>query len=142
LIRLFCYIYEDREWNSADNVPCDTSPDTIDWEDGHNYASVPSPTKQPYQSPSRAQTSRSEKCWGQNHPEFNSPKTRICWSEEENGYIRKWWRDNSSKYPTHVTAKLLEHIRNDKIAQAIFHPNHILDSSRIRHGLRANGINK
>jgi hypothetical protein len=80
--------------------------------------------------------------WGQEHPEFNSTKTRICWSDEENKYIRDWWKSIGSKCGSNVASKLLTHIKNDEYAIKIFHPNHTLDSARIRHGLRINGFNK
>ncbi len=87
-------------------------------------------------------TSASNIAWGQDHPEYNSGKTRISWSDAENEYIRHWWKTIGFKCSTNIASKLLAHIKNDNFAIQIFHPNHTLDSARIRHGLRINGFNK
>ncbi len=94
------------------------------------------------QSPPQGQWNTTNIEWGQDHPEYNSPKTRISWSSQENDYIRHWWKTIGSKCSTNLASKLLVHIKNDNFAIRIFHPNHTLDSARIRHGLRMNGFNK
>ena len=101
---------------------------------GHNSQSLVQ-SKQHFQSPPRHQQ-RTEMCWGEDHPEFNSPKSRIGWSKDEMDYIRNWKHENEFRYPKKLASKLLAHIRNDEYAHKIFHSNHILDSARIRHGLR------
>jgi hypothetical protein len=109
-----------------------------------NDCNVSSPqitNKREMQSPSQGECNANI-AWGQDHPEYNSPKTRISWSDEENNYIRHWWKTIGSKCSTNVASKLLAHIKSDNFAIKIFHPNHTLDSARIRHGLRMNGFNK
>lgn len=143
--------YNDTQWNesviesndvfSFDNSQRETTPKSHFHVQLSPPSSLSPSSKLLLQSPGKSPL-RSDVRWGHHHPEFNLPKTRISWSDEENEYIRSWWRENCSTCSTNVAAKLLAHIRNDKDAHAIFHSNHTLDSSRIRHGLRKNGINK
>ena len=117
---------EHEEWNHPPSNMC--------LSDDHQLQS-PTPNKRHLQSPTQER-------WGEDHPEFNSPKTRIPWSEDENNYIRDWWITTGSNCVSNVASKLLAHITKDENAHRIFHPNHTLDSGRIRHGLRINGFNK
>lgn len=136
------------EHNNFDLPNENSTSDTFRDEEGYqalpptpHHAQYTPPPNSHWQSPPTKQW-KGEISWGQNHPEYNSPKTRIPWSDEENDYIKRWWMEHGSAYHTNVAARLLAHIRNDPDAHAIFHSNHILDSARVRHGLRLNGFNK
>jgi hypothetical protein len=99
---------------------------------------VPLPAHQ-LQSPSKSHW-KAGITWGEDHPQFSSPKTKIGWSDAENEYITNWWVINCSTSTKNAAAKLLAHIKTDTAAHRIFHANHTLDSGRIRHGLRKNGL--
>jgi hypothetical protein len=127
--------YEHEEWNHPPESTVSNMSVSDDHQVDHQQVQLPSPRKQHLQSPTQER-------WGEDHPEFNSPKSRIAWSDEENKYIREWWIKSGSNCVSNVASKLLAHINKDENAHRIFHPNHTLDSGRIRHGLRINGFNK
>lgn len=77
--------------------------------------------------------------FGTSHPDFDSPSMRAKWTEEEMNYITQWCDREMQRNPNtkNVIAKCLKFIMNDPLALPIFHPIHILDSSRLRNGYRA-----
>ena len=77
-----------------------------------------------------------EPLWGTCHPEFNSSNRRISWSTREKDYIKDWLGRNGHQAKYRAT-ELLKHIHKDQNAHNIFHVNHIVDATRIRHGMRS-----
>lgn len=130
-------IYDNQSLHSKDKSTNRNTSNNVH----HNHIQLPSPNKLELQSPLHRNW-QPDIIWGQDHPECNSSKTRITWSDEENQYIRNWWMTNGLQSSTNIASKLLAHIKRDPAAHRIFHPNHTLDSARMRHGLRANGFNK
>jgi hypothetical protein len=65
---------------------------------------------------------------------------RVKWTEQEIDYVGKWCtktlRDNPSN-SNNIVARCLTHIRNEPAAHRLFHPNHILNSGRLKHGYEA-----
>ena len=80
--------------------------------------------------------STAEPLWGSGHPEFNSSNRRISWSTREKDYIKDWLGRNGHHAKFRAT-ELLKHIHKDQNAHNIFHVNHIVDATRIRHGMRS-----
>lgn len=84
--------------------------------------------------------------WGTAHPDYQSGGKKARWTAEEVEYIRRWCEhDNGgAMYSTNIAARCLAHIMRDSAALPIFHPNHVLDSARLRHGYRTymKSINK
>lgn len=76
-----------------------------------------------------------EPVWGMMHPDYTSQNRRILWSSQEMEYIQDWLVDNSHRTKNRAT-ELLKHIRLDTNSHHIFHVNHIVDSTRLRHGIR------
>lgn len=69
------------------------------------------------------------------HPDILSPKKRIPWTSYEINFVGKWC-DKNSKCPNMV-AQCLKAIHSDSSIKSHFHPSHIEDSTRLRHGLQA-----
>jgi hypothetical protein len=69
---------------------------------------------------------------GRKHNHIGSPNFRIPWTQDEINFVGNWCKEH--KDANNIVAKCLEYIRNDKEALEIFHPNHIFDSGRLRHG--------
>jgi hypothetical protein len=69
---------------------------------------------------------------GNLHPHFTSTNKRVPWSAAELKYVGSWCTTNS--HVCNVVAKCLHSIRNDPSVLSIFHPIHIADSARLRHG--------
>ena len=66
------------------------------------------------------------------HPHFTSANKRVPWSAAELNYVGSWCTANS--HVCNVVAKCLQSIKNDPSVLPIFHPIHIADSARLRHG--------
>jgi hypothetical protein len=69
---------------------------------------------------------------GNLHPHFASTNKRVPWSAAELNYVGSWCTANS--HLCNVVAKCLHSIKNDPLVLPIFHPIHIADSARLRHG--------
>ena len=69
---------------------------------------------------------------GSAHPHFASTKQRVPWSKAELDFVGDWCTQNS--HFTNVVAKCLHFIRKDPEVLPLFHPIHIQDSARLRHG--------
>jgi hypothetical protein len=74
--------------------------------------------------------------WGRLHPQYAADTQRIKWSDQEKYYIRRWLDNAGQGSSQHRVKDLLDHIRKDEHARAIFHVNHIVDGTRLRHGIR------
>ena len=74
--------------------------------------------------------------WGRLHPQYAADTQRIKWSDQEKNYIRRWLENAGQGSSQHRVKDLLNHIRKDEHARAIFHVNHIVDGTRLRHGIR------
>jgi hypothetical protein len=76
--------------------------------------------------------------WGTAHPDYQSGGKKARWTTEEVQYIRRWCEHDHGgyMYSTNIVARCLAHILSDRAALPIFHPNHVLDSARLRHGYR------
>ena len=81
--------------------------------------------------------------WGRDHPTMKaSPEARRAeWSPAELRWIKEWTRknlgDGVSAFSNHChIRKCLEDIIRDKNARLTFHPLHVADSGRLRHGFR------
>jgi hypothetical protein len=69
------------------------------------------------------------------HPDASSPNKRIPWTDYEVNFVGRWCKRNSCC--PNVVAQCLKHIKSDPNIKKNFHPIHIADSSRLRHGLQA-----
>ncbi len=77
--------------------------------------------------------------WGTEHPDYKvDGKGTAVWTDKEKIFLWEWCTNYRATYPEvkTVVAKCLNHIRTNPIAVRIFHRNHILNSSRLRNGLR------
>jgi adenosine deaminase len=74
--------------------------------------------------------------WGTEHPQYQQLKRRIVWSKAEKKYIRSWLNQKGTNTLQCRTSCLLAKIREDVSAHKIFHLNHIVDVTRLRHGVR------
>ena len=89
--------------------------------------------------------------WGTKHPDYQkitvkgqTVMKRATWTDEEIEYIAKYCLQKVETNPeakATIVASCLEHIQRDPEALPIFHPNHVLDSSRLRNGYRS-ALNK
>ena len=81
--------------------------------------------------------------WGRDHPTMKvSPEARRAeWSSAELRWIEEWMRKNRGHCvgtmgnQCHIR-KCLDDIIRDKNARRTFHPLHVADSGRLRHGFR------
>lgn len=72
--------------------------------------------------------------WGSNHCVGGvQDKKRIAWTLAEIKYIVKWLERHGNEGSIR---QLLKTIINDPSAHPIFHFNHIIDSSRLAHGVK------
>ena len=74
--------------------------------------------------------------WGTEHPEFKLNKRRVVWSDAEKKYISLWLKHTGTNIMQRRISCLLAEIRGDVSAHKIFHVNHIVDVTRLRHGVR------
>jgi hypothetical protein len=80
--------------------------------------------------------------WGTAHPDYRKKTRRAKWTKEEIDYIRKWLvkYNGSIQYSyDRVVSTMLKYITKgpgNSEARSIFHENHVLDCTRLRHGYR------
>jgi hypothetical protein len=80
--------------------------------------------------------------WGTAHPDYGKANRRASWTNEEISYIGKWLTKykGSIKYSNdRVVSTMLRYITKgpgNREARPIFHKNHVLDCTRLRHGYR------
>jgi hypothetical protein len=63
---------------------------------------------------------------------------RVKWTKDEIIFVGEWCAKTLLENPinhNNIVARCLEHIRNNQDALQIFHPNHILNSGRLKHAL-------
>jgi hypothetical protein len=104
----------------------DDSPD--DWDNLHISTTDNTP-----RTPTKYTIIEEE--WGTEHPEFQKSNRRISWSVQEKQFIKNWLDQNQHQIKNRAS-QLLKNIRENKSSHKIFHVNHIVDSTRIRHGIR------
>ena len=78
--------------------------------------------------------------YGTAHPDKDNPITkRARWTDEEVNFIGQWTRAYLGENPhaTRVLSKLLHHIWKTPSCHAIFHPRHVLTTTRLKSGLSA-----
>jgi hypothetical protein len=76
--------------------------------------------------------------FGINHPDFEKECGRAQWTDAEINYIHEWSVADEAINPNSATqaSRCLKHIKRDKVAIAMFHERHTLDSARLRNGFR------
>ena len=74
--------------------------------------------------------------WGADHPHKKTGKAP--WTEAEKAYVGLWVEEHAEKHGEEAqnVAQCLKFIRNDPHALRIFHANHVVDCTRLRHGWR------
>lgn len=78
--------------------------------------------------------------WGADHPNYASRTKRASWSDMEMDYIARWYQESVQLNPGNVSrmsSRLLLKIQSDPVAHRIFHEIHVLNSARLRTGVRA-----
>jgi hypothetical protein len=73
-------------------------------------------------------------------PASTSTPVRVKWTEQEINYVGRWCAKTLKDNPanrTNIVARCLAHIRSEPSVMSIFHKNHILNSSRLRHAYEA-----
>jgi hypothetical protein len=75
--------------------------------------------------------------FGAEHPQGDNMECRAKWTSEEIGYAGKWVERKLEISPgiTNIIAKCLAHIRATPSCHPIFHPRHVVDSTRLKHGI-------
>ena len=77
--------------------------------------------------------------WGGEHPHYGIDGAKAPWTEAEVRYIGQWCDQQlaaSGGHSHNLVARCWRHIGSDPAAVAIFHPHHVLDNARLRHGYR------
>jgi hypothetical protein len=77
--------------------------------------------------------------WGTEHPDYGiTTKGTAIWTDAEKQFLGQWCTNYRTNYPEvkSVVAKCLHHIRTNPSAIKIFHKHHILNSARLRNGVR------
>jgi hypothetical protein len=78
--------------------------------------------------------------WGTLHPDLNRmtasgrPAMRARWTDEEVEWINGWVRQHCTVFTKNRVSLCLKDIQRDPAAIAIFHPNHTLDTCRLKEG--------
>ena len=114
--------YNSNQDESSDNDPI------IEWDFGSSTKNQPFTGKKV--------CVENNNMWGRLHPQYAADTQRIKWSDQEKNYIRRWLENAGQGSSQHRVKDLLDHIRKDEHARAIFHVNHIVDGTRLRHGIR------
>jgi hypothetical protein len=114
--------YNSNQDESSDNDPI------IKWDFGSSANNQPLTGKKKF--------IENNNMWGRLHPQYAADTQRIKWSDQEKNYIRRWLENAGQGSSQHRVKDLLDHIRKDEHARAIFHVNHIVDGTRLRHGIR------
>ena len=75
--------------------------------------------------------------FGEKHPNQNRDSQRVAWSDAEVKIIGRWCEDSLKLHPdwrSTIVARCLNFINSSDDARPYFHPRHVEDSSRLRHG--------
>ena len=76
--------------------------------------------------------------WGARHPcQAKNPK-KVPWSDDEREYLANWIHTQTTLHPdleqNTAVWRCLQHINSSPDVWAIFHPNHVLTTGRLRSG--------
>ena len=74
--------------------------------------------------------------YGELHPNKDANAKRIKWTQEEIKIVGHWCEDNLLKHPewsSIIVSRCLTFIKGDYNARKYFHPNHVTDSTKLRH---------
>lgn len=73
--------------------------------------------------------------WGEDHPDRGCASTgHARWTPDEKSYVIQWL--DKQEHGSQLSVRCLRAIRADPNARRIFHPRHILDSTRLRDCIR------
>ena len=75
--------------------------------------------------------------FGEKHPNQNSDAQRVAWSDAEVKIIGRWCQNSLRLHPEwkgNIVARCLSFINSSDDARPYFHPRHVEDSARLRHG--------
>lgn len=75
--------------------------------------------------------------FGEKHPNQNSDAQRVAWSDAEVKIIGGWCKTSLRLHPEwkgNIVARCLSFINGSDDARPYFHPRHVEDSARLRHG--------
>lgn len=92
----------------------------------------------PFQWPTRSSITAIQ--WGEDHPEADRTNPRrVSWSAAELDYIEHWCIAHLARGVTEdrIASRCLQAIKQDPSAHRIFHPNHTLNSGKLRNGYEA-----
>jgi hypothetical protein len=67
-------------------------------------------------------------------------QSRVRWTDDEISFVGQWCSETLARNPenqNNIVARCLAYIRAHEDIAAIFHPNHILSSGRLKHGLES-----
>ena len=70
----------------------------------------------------------------------SAQQKRVKWSDEEINFVGQWCEKMLKQNPANqnnIVSRCLAYIREHMSIAAIFHPNHIVSSGRLKHGLEA-----
>ncbi len=75
--------------------------------------------------------------WGRDHPDFNSGKKRVRWTEHEILYIKIYCEKLIALNPerTNFAAACVKAVLADPAAKPIFHELHVRDNIKFRSGI-------
>ena len=77
--------------------------------------------------------------------EIEQSPHRVKWTKEEIVFVGEWCARTLLENPVNqnnIVARCLEYIRSSPVTLQIFHPNHILNSGRLKHALECYKNNK
>ncbi len=75
--------------------------------------------------------------FGEKHPNQNRDAQRVAWSDAEVKIIGGWCKTSLKLHPdwkSTIVARCLNFINSNSDARQYFHPRHVEDSARLRHG--------
>jgi hypothetical protein len=79
---------------------------------------------------------------GSKHPHFDPSgnQLRATWTEAEIDFVGNWCNKNIQDNPAWektIVSRCTKYIKSTPAIRELFHPIHISDSTRLRHGLEA-----
>jgi hypothetical protein len=92
------------------------------------------------QEPMQLQVTQNCGVIGCKHPHFDAlgSQMRAPWTEEEVDFVGNWCTKNILDHPEWektIVSKCTKYIKSTPAVRELFHPLHVTDSSRLRHGL-------
>ncbi len=75
--------------------------------------------------------------FGAEHPQGDNVECRAKWTSKEIAYVGKWVERKLASSPgiNNIIAKCLAHIRETPSCHPLFHPRHVVDSTRLKNGI-------